>query len=120
MRVATDTNVLVYAEGLGDKPRRRKAAALIAAMNARDSVLSWSDTFDVADSTRDAVTAACDLVATYQLQLWDALIVSVAAHQKCRVLLSEDLSHGFTWQGLTVVNPFLTVRHPLLIQLLPR
>lgn len=66
-----------------------------SAAQARDAVLSWSDAFDVADSTRDAVTAACDLEAAHQLQFWDALIVSVAVRQQCRVLLTEDLNEGF-------------------------
>ena len=84
-----------------------------SAEQARDAVLSWSDAFDVADSTRDAVTAACDLAAAHQLQFWDALIVSVAARQRCRVLLTEDLNEGFVWQGMTVVNPFAAKPHPL-------
>jgi predicted nucleic acid-binding protein len=33
-------------------------------------------------------------------------------------LITEDLSHGFTWQGLTVVNPFIGLQHPLLGQAL--
>jgi predicted nucleic acid-binding protein len=146
MRVAIDTNVLVYAEGFGDELRCNRAGELItalnpsnvalpaqvlgelfnvltrkagrSALNARDAVLSWSDTYDIADSTKDSITAACELVATHQLQFWDALIITVSAQQKCRLLITEDLSDGFTWQGLTVVNPFINLRHPLLTQAL--
>ncbi len=146
MRVAIDTNVLAYAEGLGDAKRCKRAADVVAGLDAnnvvlpaqvlgelfnvltkkagrsaeqaRDAVLSWSDAFDVADSTRDAVTAACDLAAAHQLQFWDALIVSVAVRQQCRVLLTEDLNEGFVWQGMTVVNPFALKAHPLLVRVL--
>ena len=146
MRIAIDTNLLVYAEGLGDAKRCARAAEVVAALDvrdvvlpaqvlgelfnvltrkagrsaeqARDAVLSWSDAFDVADSTRDAVTAACDLAAAHQLQFWDALIVSVAVRQRCRVLLTEDLNEGFVWQGMTVVNPFAAKAHPLLARVL--
>lgn len=148
MRVAIDTNVLAYAEGLGDAKRCKRAADVVAGLDAnnvvlpaqvlgelfnvltkkagrsaeqaRDAVLSWSDAFDVADSTRDAVTAACDLAAAHQLQFWDALIVSIAARQQCRVLLTEDLSEGFVWQGMTVVNPFALKPHPMLARVLAR
>ena len=146
MRVAIDTNVLVYAEGVGDAKRCKRAADVVAALDvsnvvlpaqvlgelfnvltkkagrsaeqARDAVLSWSDAFDVADSTRDAVAAACDLAAAHQLQFWDALIVSVAVRQQCRVLLTEDMNEGFVWQGMTAVNPFATKAHPLLARVL--
>jgi predicted nucleic acid-binding protein len=40
--------------------------------------------------------------------MWDALIMSVAAENKCRLLISEDFQNGFTWRGVTVVNPFDT------------
>jgi len=38
----------------------------------------------------------------------------VAADAGCRLLLSEDLQHGFTWRGVTVVNPFLSPAPELL------
>jgi hypothetical protein len=31
---------------------------------------------------------------------------------------SEDLKDGFSWRGVTVVNPFAAMRHPLLGALL--
>jgi hypothetical protein len=40
--------------------------------------------------------------------------LAVAAEQRCRLLLSEDPENGFTWQGVTVENPFKEKKHPLL------
>ena len=48
------------------------------------------------------------------MPIWDALILSVAADQKCRLLLSEDFQNGMTWRGVIVVNPFLLPRNSLL------
>jgi len=42
----------------------------------------------------------------------------VAAENRCRLLLSEDFQNGFTWRGVTVVNPFATQQSPLLEDLL--
>jgi predicted nucleic acid-binding protein len=145
MRVAMDSNVLVYAEGYGDAKRCKQAREVVAALNsaevlipaqvlgelynvltrkalrtpelARDAMMSWSDAFDVGDSNLPAMLAAADLAATHSLQFWDALILSVAAAHRCRVLLSEDMSDGFVWQGVTVVNPFATKKHALMAQL---
>jgi hypothetical protein len=33
-------------------------------------------------------------------------------------MLSEDLQAGFTWAGVTVVNPYAAVKHDLLEALL--
>ena len=56
-----------------------------------------------------------DIAADHRLQIWDALILSVAAENGSRLLLSEDLQDGFTWHGVTVVNPF-TARPSTLLQ----
>jgi len=146
MRAALDTNVLAYAEGLGDRPRCNKALDLVerlplgeviipaqtlgelsrvlrvkakrSAEDTRSAVLSWADTFSVADSTWPAFQAALDLNVDHNVQIWDALILAVAAEQHCRVLLTEDMHAGFIWRGVTLVNPFAPETDPLLEQLL--
>ena len=146
--VAIDTNVLAYAEGAGDESRRAQAVMLMAKLNeaavvlpvqvlgelyrvlvgklrlphiqARAAVLRWSDAFAVRDSTWGALQSAFDLSAAHGLSIWDSLILSVAAEQRCRVVLSEDLQEGFTWRGTTVVNPFAQPAHALLDELLER
>ncbi len=145
MRVALDTNILAYAEGLGDAARCTAARQLIEHLpgdqallpaqtlgelfrvltakarrtpaQARNAVLSWADTFDVADSTWPAFQSAFDLTVDHQLPMWAALILAVTAEQRCRLLLSEDFQGGFTWSGVTVVNPFASPRSPLLADL---
>ncbi len=147
MRVALDTSILAYAEGMGAASRCGAAIELIGKLPAqhvilpaqtlgelyrvltgkanrnpcaaRDAILGWADSFEVADSTWRAFQSAMDLCADHQLQIRDALILSVAGEQRCRLLLSEDIRDNFTWRGVTVVNPFSTARHPLLATLIP-
>ena len=146
MRVALDTNILAYAEGVGDDARCTAAIALMEqlpaegvllpaqalgelyrvmtgkakrdAAAAREAILGWADSFEVVDSTWAAFQSALDLSVDHGLQIWDALILSVAAESRCRLLLSEDLQPGFTWRGVTVVNPFVTPHAPLLVGIL--
>ena len=146
MRAALDTNLLAYAEGLGDTQRCTKARALLAALplagtlipaqvlgelsrvltrkarrpvsDVRESVLAWADSFEVAGSTWPDHQAALDLMVDHQIPYWDALILAVAASQGCRMLISEDFQEGFTWRGLTVVNPFAPRPSALLSRLL--
>jgi hypothetical protein len=54
----------------------------------------------------------------HRLQLWDSLIMAVAAEKHCRIILTEDLQNGFIWRGLTVINPFSEPLHPLLKNIL--
>ena len=146
MFAAIDTNVLAYAEGAGDARRKQMARELLVRLSddrtvlpvqvlgelyrvlvgkykfrgelAKEALQRWSDTFQVRDSTWPAMRSALDLAQAHQLAIWDSLIVCVAAEQRCRVLLSEDLQEGFTWSGVTVVNPFAERPHALLEKLL--
>jgi predicted nucleic acid-binding protein len=146
VRVAFDTNVLAYAEGIDGAERRDVALNLIRRLpqeaavipvqvlgelfnvlirkggksrgDARDALLSWRDTFPVIETSPEVMVAAVDLAADHQLGIWDAVILSAASQAGCRLLLSEDFQEGFTWAGVTVVNPFSLPRHALLDALL--
>jgi predicted nucleic acid-binding protein len=146
MGPAIDTSILVYAEGHGDAERCRRANALMARLadqplllpvqvlgesvrvlhgrmkqpmgEVQDIVERWRRLYGSADSTMTALSLAMTAAAEHQLPIWDALILAVAAEQRCALLLSEDFPHGFAWHGVTVVNPFVEPLHPKLAKLL--
>lgn len=146
MRVALDTNILAYAEGVGDEIRCNSALQLVeqlpgnlvllpaqtlgelsrvlsgkakrSPVSVREAILGWADSFEVADSTWPSLQSALDLTVDHKVPIWDALILAVAAENRCRLLLSEDFQNGFTWRGVTVVNPFAAPRSRLLSELL--
>jgi len=146
VRVALDTNVLAFAEGINGADQRDAALDLIQRLpqestvvpvqvlaelfnvlvrkagksrdDARAALLSWRDTFPVIETSSDVLLTAADLAADHQFGIWDAVILSAASHAGCRLLISEDLQEGFTWAGVTVANPFTLPRHPLLDALL--
>jgi predicted nucleic acid-binding protein len=64
--------------------------------------------FEVALIRPELVLDALDLASSYSLSHWDALIIKAAAVSGCRVLLTEDLQHGQTIDGVTIHNPFTT------------
>ena len=139
-RVAIDTNILVYAEGLGEGAKVDRAIDVIAQLNpvttlipvqvlgeltrvlvkkggltlgnTKLSISHWSDTFLVAPSSQQSLLLALELAAEHSFSIWDALIMAVAQENSCRFLLTEDLQHGFRWAGIEVVNPFITERLP--------
>ena len=43
----------------------------------------------------------------YQISYWDALIIAAAERAGCTRLISEDLNPDQTYNGVTVINPFL-------------
>ena len=87
---------------------------------ARAAILNFFDIFPLIETSSSVVTAAADLSADHGLDIWDAIIFAAAASAGCRLLLSEDLQEGFTWNGVTVVNPFSAKKHELLEEFLER
>jgi predicted nucleic acid-binding protein len=142
MRIALDTNVLAYAEGVNGALPADRAVELVKRLpesstflpvqvlgelfrvlvgksafsprEARAVVLRWQDTFPLIETSPSILVAALDVAADHGLSIWDAIILSAAAEAGCRLLLSEDMQEGFTWGGVTVVNPFATKKHELL------
>lgn len=146
MRVALDTNVLAYAQGVNGEAMKRSALGLVGSLpasavvlpaqviaelfqvlirkgqltpaQARAAVLSWCNIFPIAETSLPVLLGAAELAVSHRFSFWDGLILSSASEAGCRLLLSEDLQPGFTWNAVTVANPFATPKHPLLENLL--
>jgi len=89
-----------------------------SATQARAAILGWRDAFPLIETSETVMIAAVELAASHRLGIWDAVILASAAEGDCRLLLTEDLQEGFTWNGVTVTNPFTKSPHPLLREFL--
>ena len=74
----------------------------------------WQAAAQIAADLHQVMSEALALAAVRGLQIWDSLILATAAADGCSVLFSEDMQDGFTWGGVTVVNPFAWPPGPLL------
>jgi predicted nucleic acid-binding protein len=85
---------------------------------ARRTIERWQEAYEVADTAAAVLRQATGLSADRHLRIWDAIVLVTAADAGCQLLLTEDLQDGFTWAGVTVVNPFVVPSHKLLSALL--
>jgi predicted nucleic acid-binding protein len=145
VRVALDTNVLAYAEGVNGLAMKKAAVELVDKLpqnlvvlpvqslgelfqllvrkagrspaEARKAILGWRNAFALIETSPEVLLAALDLTVR-QFSIWDAVILCAAAEADCHLLLSEDMQDGFVWRGVTIVNPFAKSKHPQLEALL--
>jgi predicted nucleic acid-binding protein len=68
-------------------------------------VESWLR-FPVQASTVGLLRGALEVKRRHRLSYWDAAIVEAARLLGCDTLLSEDLSHGRSYDGVKVMDPF--------------
>jgi len=132
-----DTNILIYAIGLQPAPPEKKAIAreilahgdialsvqvlqefYVQATHARRRdalshdlavrlIEKWQR-FRIQDNTITVLQSALRLKDRFQTSYWDAAILAAAKAARCQQLLSEDLNHGQDYDGVVVVNPFLS------------
>lgn len=81
---------------------RKRAATHAQAVQIVDGL----KIFPVAPITVALMDLAFRIAERYQISYWDAAIVAAAQGLGCHTLLSEDLSDGQIYGGVTVVNPF--------------
>ena len=130
MSAFIDTNILVYAQQTGPKATisrdiiARGGTISVQVLNELTNVLrkkgnrSWHDIELVLDDVDAALDPALPLTAAttraalalardHGFSFYDALIIAAAIEAGCDTLYSEDLQHGRSIGGLTIVNPFL-------------
>jgi predicted nucleic acid-binding protein len=146
VKVALDTNVVAYSEGVNTIERRRAALSVLRRIpretiglpvqvlgelfnvlvrkrgftpsQSHAVVKAWSESVSLIATSPEVMANAIEVARDHHLGIWDAVILSAAAEGGCRLLLSEDMQDGFAWGGVTVANPFAATRHPLLAGLL--
>jgi predicted nucleic acid-binding protein len=135
-RVFIDTNLLVYADDAGAGAKRDRARTILTPLvRTRKAVVStqvlqeyfniatrklrlpaerarWRvevlGRLDVVVIRPELILAAIDLHRLHALSFWDALSVRAASVSGCGTLLTEDLNHGQTIDGVRIENPFST------------
>lgn len=145
MRAALDTNLLIYAEDVNSFQQGIAARELIARLAPDQTVVSvqglgelynvltrkagcsgaeaqrrasaWAGLLETVPTDAALLNSGMELAAASGLRIWDAIHLAAAERSHCALFLSEDLQHGFRWRGVTVVNPFVLPRHPLLVEL---
>ena len=130
-----DSNILLYAISRAPEERAKaeRANALLAERDlalsvqvlqefyvqatreSRPDPISHQDALELVGSfrrfpvlplTADLVEAAMATRARFQISYWDAAILEAARSLGCDTVLSEDLSDGQDYDGVTVHDPF--------------
>ncbi len=130
-----DTNILLYAVSRdpGEAHKAERARGILAERDlalsvqvlqefyvqatraSRPDALSHEQTaklvesflrFPVADITTRVMLAALETRHRFGISYWDAAILEAARALGCETVLSEDLSDGQDYAGVSVQNPF--------------
>lgn len=137
MPVFVDTNVLVYARDDVDPGKQERAAAWIGHLwdtgtgrlsfqVLQELYVTLTRKLDPGLEPGEAKADIRDLMAWRPVKIgplvlesawsieersglsfWDSLIVAAASSAACETLLTEDLEHDRSIDGIRVVNPFL-------------
>ncbi len=128
-----DTSVIVYLAS-GDTRKADRSETILAAggvvsvqvlneyvcVARRKLALSWAETREVVAAVKracevvplsaEAQAAAMRICKTSQLSIYDASILAAAREAGCDTLFSEDMQHGQTFETLSIVNPYRSLK----------
>ena len=124
MKIALDTNVLAYAEGINGAAMRDRALELIQRLppaaivlpvqalgelftvlvrkakrrpaRARAAVLSWRDAYPLIETSATVIVNATDLWSYHGLTVWASVVLAASAETECRLAL-ETLQVAHTY-----------------------
>src|SRR6266700_4931122 len=133
IRVAIDSNVLIYAEFEPDSEKGIRSTELIL-QAARDGVipaqvlgeflrfvqrrlpasfedavrqaLIYQSVFLTPPTTDAIINKASELARVHRMQLWDGVVCAASAQAGAKVLLTEDMQDGRIIDSLRLMNPF--------------
>ena len=83
----------------------RKKARLASSL-AAEMVAEYADFAMTVPTDALVLAEAFELAEKHGLQTYDAIVLAASAQGGCDILYSEDMQHGFEWNGVMVVNPF--------------
>lgn len=141
--IAFDTNILVYAEAPDDSSQRHvrsrlllekatlvdaviplqvfaelsnvcKRKGILEPLQLASRIAEYEAFFETPATDLSDILMASSIAAQFNLQYFDALIVSVAHRTGAEILLSEDMHDGLDVEGLKILNPFATANETLL------
>lgn len=134
-KVLVDSNVWIYAFMQGNDARVEAATKLIA--EADSIIISTQIINEVCNILLRKYRASNQTIANYinyfyeeytvvildeltlklaseqrikhTFSFWDSLIVATGVQNRCTMLYSEDMQHGFTIQNMRIINPFINI-----------
>ena len=84
----------------------RKTPNPISPVQARGIILNYFS-WQVEAIEPQTILTASEIEEKYVLSFWDSLIIAAASQFKAGKILTEDLNHGQTIEGVLIENPFL-------------
>jgi predicted nucleic acid-binding protein len=131
IKVALDTNILVYNHDTADL-RKQEIARELLALPSNVSAQTVSEYINVLKRMmakpkidilrhclqglkhctilpveKSTLGIAKHIVLNYDLQIFDSIIVASAQEASCNILYSEDMQHNQDVMGVRIINPFL-------------
>jgi predicted nucleic acid-binding protein len=86
--------------------RRQQSLGLLTAQGVMDELEQLFHAYPLICPDESLIAAANGLHRRYSLSHWDSLLLAACLHAGIDTLYSEDMSHGMTYDTVTVINPF--------------
>jgi predicted nucleic acid-binding protein len=86
--------------------RRQLHARQYSKERVREEMQKVLDTYPLQLPAAEVIEIAQSLFGSYSLSHWDSVLLAACISAGVDTLYSEDMTHGMTYESVTVFNPF--------------
>lgn len=133
-KVFIDSNFFIYLLNKDEEAKRKQCAELLLKLEKTSTIvistqvvkevsavmlrkfnypandlqvlLAQMERFEVVETPVSVIRNGIDIMQSYKLSFWDALICAAAAHAKCTAIITEDMNDGQVILGMKIRSPF--------------
>jgi predicted nucleic acid-binding protein len=133
-KVFIDSNFFIYLLNKDEAVKRQKCADLLLTLEKTSTIvistqvvkevsavllrkyhypvddlkvlLSQMEQFEVVETPVSVIRNGVDIMQSYRLSFWDALICAASANAKCTTIITEDMNNGQQILGMKIQSPF--------------
>jgi predicted nucleic acid-binding protein len=108
LKLATEPPVILWQVGCEFLAylQRQRAAGRFSVHDVEQELNQILSVYSLALPDETIFYTAIKLKAKYSLSHWDSLLLAACISAGIDTLYSEDMSHGMTYDSVTVLNPF--------------
>ncbi len=92
--------------------QRQRAAGIIRHEDVEVRFNEIQTAYDLVLPEAELLDMSLQLMQSHSLSHWDSLLLAACISAGINTLYSEDMSHGVTYDTVTVINPFLASQTP--------
>jgi len=115
LRMARDADCVLTLQVLGEFYRVTARKGMLDHAAAVSFIREWCNAFVIVAAKGNLIFKAVEAVKNHSLSYWDSMLCTTALEAGCSAVITEDMNHGQSIDGLDIISPYASGAETLLV-----